>query len=121
VKSSITTMARTIDSDWFNMAQYKDDYENDWPRGAADPKYKTPRPSLASQIDLAQWYLDTLRGSEWPKLDENYIGMCMQEEYIEKILEVAEKRTPIDALQNFALTLVHEVSMPSGLSFNGGN
>jgi hypothetical protein len=119
-KLEFTAKAMTMDSDRFNGEKWNADENYLHPelgKTKKDPEYSSPRKHLPSQIDLGPWYLDMLRGSAWPKLDEDSIGMCMQDDYIRQFLAQGEKRRPVDALQTFSHTLIHEVSLRSSRNF----
>jgi hypothetical protein len=110
--------AATMDSDFPDAKKYVDD--QGWTKGKTrrDPEYSSPRLHLPSQIDLAPWYLDMLRGTNWPNFDQDLIGMCMQDDYMRRFLEGGTVRTPVDALQTFSHTMIHEVSPSSSRNFH---
>jgi hypothetical protein len=110
--------AATMNSDFSNAKKWMKDEA--WAKGKTrrDPEYSSPRLHFPSQIDLAPWYLDILRGTNWPNLDEDLIGMCMQDDYMRRFLEGGTVRTPVDALQTFSHTMIHEVSLSSSRNFH---
>jgi hypothetical protein len=79
--------------------------------------FSRPRQHLASSIDFATWYLDLQHQNNWPSIDEDRIGTYMEPKFIDQFLsrgatmaDGTNKRTPVDAVQSFGMTLVHEVS-----------
>jgi hypothetical protein len=118
---SLPAKASTIDSDWFDFARWRAEGGSNRGRKMKEPDFSTPRPHLASQMDLATWYLQALKGVHFPKMDEELIKTYMQEDYVEKYLAAAIKpgtRTPVDALQTLAHTLIHEVKTSYRISLH---
>jgi len=109
------TMAMTTDSDLFNGFKWVKEKAFIQGKSRQDPEFSTPRPHLASQVDLAPYAMEAMRGSRWPKIDATRIEICMQEDYITKFLAESKElhgiklRSPIDALQNLAQIILHEV------------
>jgi hypothetical protein len=108
--------ARTQDSDFFAKGVFFNAIthakNNNLPLpNRKDPQYSTARPRLASHIDLGPWFMDQQNRASWPKLSKDKISLVMTEEFIEKfVTEGTGKRTPIDALVNLDVAILHEVS-----------
>lgn len=110
--------ARTTDSDLFKKADFL--RRQDKTLSRKDPLFSTPRQYLASQIDLAPWYMDELNQDHWPALTQERVETVTGPEFVEKYLvggRAELPRAPVDALRTFGLTLLHEVSRLSPIVY----
>lgn len=108
-----TAKSVTWDSDLFDMNHWAATEGRDRGRSKKEAKYSTPRPHLPAMTDLEPGYMASVLGYDNPQLNEDTVKIYTGEEYVARFMAEptgTALRTPVDAMQNLAHTLLHEVS-----------